>query len=540
MGYAGPVPSVSMLDGCPIEFQLTDQEVRDFCTTYNFTQDDIDGVLDVVKLYLCDLRKKILESGAHQTECFIVIDTHLLTTLGFHWPYEQTCIVHEYHNRATNLLDGHIVPGECVPTDLRTMINPDTHVYPQVDLTEGGVKGTLILSALQSNVDALLDDPKMTLVRCGYVTTCMVPTNKDDLDFIQKPLGVVLDYDLTRPYPIWMRPTTGTQTIQMFECHPSTECLIPVNYLRTLPYVINAVAHNDQNISVLVDGPRPLTHTELFGALLPHENNVRVNNQFGCTGLAPITTPSNHKHVTFWPLKYDLGAINRTDDFISMDREPILACILENWFNHPDKRRICLWLARVWDKVHLHWDEPHSKFVVLTVDQMRQLRDILSKDHISVPHSATSLSDETVQTLISFTKPAPYMFMRSAFLIKNGETSDIGLIINPLTYLPEGPDVYLFNIENLFKLFRSIFCENKPCHRIIDYVNKTPGHQVYMPDQPAAFTDFVYAMTDSDRLGIPLAELMDHVVKTLNITIKTRSTDIDHHGHPSPVGVSHT
>lgn len=481
-------------DDRPVEFPLlTEEDVRDFCQSYNFATDNQDGVENVVKLYLCDLRKKILDAGIPQNECFVMITTDLLTTLGFDRPWKQMEAVHDYCNRAPNLFSNNIVPWENVRTDPQT--TPGKYGYSLPDWLD---EGTLILSALQNSHDS---DPNATIVRCGYVFTCIIPIRVNDADFIQTPMGMVLDFDvgMAGNYNFHRRGADRKRVIQMFDIQPLAAVIPVVKYAKTLAMVIDATSHNGTFVSVLVEANGPLSQEELFGAVMTHRRDLRRVSEEAFDGISmvPVHVPSTNTKMTFWPFHYDTTA-NNDHDCLS---EEVVDDLLQNSFNHPEKQEICLWLAMVWEKMMMHSGDPRKSYVVLTNDHVHRLRKVAFCDNAPFAYDATSLlsPNNAMKSLISFIKPAADFFMLSAFFTDAGE---VAFIVNPLTYLPEGPDVFLFNVENLFKLFRFIFCAN-------EFDRKPFGHRAYVADYPVKFSDFVQALTDPDNVGgQPLSDAM--------------------------------
>lgn len=514
-------------DGTPITFNLTRDDVLDFCNSYRFSVDESDGVSSVLKLYLCDLRKKIMDSSEPQSRCFVSVTTDLLRTLGYPHPKQRMRVIHGYYERAKNIYKDNLIPFDNISdTTYECHYNEDLDVnviLPQMGgLTPAGQTmrdriagrvpirgddgtplGQVIPSALTASADPF-DDDLTTLIRCGYIHQSIIPLSTHEDEDITLPIGVVLDMDVTKPKPETCTDEDLGRHIQMIECLSMCDCQLLVRYLKTLPGVIDAAIHDGVMVSALTVGHGQLKSLdELLGGDMSHMWNIRRVDDGYYDGypLTLIQHPSKFKDMNFWPMRTEsIGSFSKRNFLSRVGEKVKLDAVFNNIFNTPVKTNIILWLACIWDKMQARKYTPEdlmSKvFVLLTHDNIQDIFDIMWKDgkHIRDRLSVLDPTDE-MSALISHKMDVGRLYNKTKFTLTDGRGRECtGDILNPLTYLPEGEFGYLFTVQNLYKLLRNHICS---VERVF------PMYRLEFKDHPIQFSTFVHALTDVDRITGP-------------------------------------
>jgi len=436
--------------------------IKDICELYGF--DAADERFHPMYTFLEEARNSIMSSGVKQSECFFAINNDLVRSLGFESNNDFMTCLRRYHTRADSVFWDNVIPVERTlwyytergleaPSNIVGEREGD-HPVKTLGVTRDPTTNVLKMNEtflgkmiVPSAVNVF--SRETTLVRCGFFGSCTVPTYQSDKKRWNM-MVLVLDLDCSLVGPKTAEiPVESLGVLQMiqFDHAEVAEVLAKYLTLRSDPRIGQVVIHDKYpgSMTLRVASAKPLTQRELLGDDLHHELDLTkvaeggykmfsvwpAENPGGCANLNPWRHWGDHN---------DNAAFYR---FINARETRVLTNMA---FSSRAKEDILIWLtfnAYLVEKVG-----KENCVIIINRTMIESLRHMLWDDNI--------LRYEEMY----MTNPSGYVAKRmySSFpavdaLCARRTPDGKKVIVNPLTYPPEGGMCYAFTPDNLYEVF---------------------------------------------------------------------------------------
>ncbi len=444
--------------------------MTDICELYGF--DKADEGLHPMYAFVKAARNSIMDSGVKQSECFFVINNALIKSLGFESINDFMTCLRGFHTRAENVFWRNIIPvkrtswyyterGVEVPTTVGAGGDDDNKavaktLYVTRDPATNELKldnqflGKMIVTP---GVDDVFS-PETTLVRCGFYGSCTVPVLKWDQK-LWAMMVLVLDFDVSL-----MGPKTSTIPVEwpgvlqmfQFDSADTGEVLAKYLTLRSDPRIGQVVIHGKYPgyLTLRVKSPRPLSQRELLGDDLHHEIDILKVADGGYKGFAMWLAPNPSACANLNPWRHWGGNDNEGTPFYKFINSCKTRVISSMAFNCGVKKDILVWLM-----FNAHLVETLGKdncVILMTRTMTEELWYMLwNHDNNILNHDVMSMTNPS-----EFMAPKIYSSFPAVDALGARRTPDgKKVIVNPLTYSPEGGMCYAFTPDNLYEVINA-------------------------------------------------------------------------------------
>ena len=465
MTRARPFP-----DPAPRKFMFTPERstmatnITDICELYGF--DKADEKLHPMYAFVEEARNSILNSGVNQSECFFVINNALVRSLGFESKNDFMTCLRGFHARADSVFWDNVIPvertlwyytergleapntivdeddKECPVKTLGVTRDPSTNVLKLND----NFLGKMIVPSGAEDEEEGVFSSETTLVRCGFFGSCTVPTFHLDRK-LWAMMVLVLDFDCSLVGPKNAEiPVEWPGVLQMLQFDhrgDMAEVLSKYLRLRSDPRIGQMVIHNKYPgcLTLRVASRRPLSQRELLGDDLHHELDILKVADGGYKGFSvwPAYNPAACANLNPWRHWGDKEA--PFYKFINARETRVLTHMA---FNSGVKNDILVWLT-----FNAHLVEKMGKdncVIIMNRTMTKSLWHMLwDHDNNILNHKALSMSNPT-----EFVSERMYSSFPAVDALGARRTPDgKKMIVNPLTYPPEGGMCYAFTPDNL-------------------------------------------------------------------------------------------
>ena len=303
-----------------------------------------------------------------------------------------------------------------------------------LDMNKHGSEMTVI-NPMDSNGECIM-------VRCGYFYA-LIPEHKSNNIDIYTLMSAVIDFDVNmlvckKNYLYTLEEDDCT--LQMLDCVPFSAADIVSKYLQNHPKVKDIAQNYSGCVTLLLDSKRPLSEVELFGENISHIRNSKVQNLY-TTGISTVMIPNfaNTQIHNCFHMMY-----NKDYNVIAKAFELEYLNILSCQFDEIEMNQICEWLVFI--RVKYRSFCPHEiSYLVLTQDILDKFANVCKNCDI---YFRMFLDDPRLPNYFKGGR----LYSKNQIFNKNQINN--GIILNPLTYCPQGPNVYIIELQAFFEGIR--------------------------------------------------------------------------------------